>query len=176
MQKRNAITRRRFVASTVSAAALSAIPIAAKAKTSVQKDGLQGLTLTPYLLFDGTCRDAMEFYQSCLGGDLELTKVKDSAARNQMPVFQQEKVLNARLRNGTLDIEASDWLRQAETPMRGNTMCMYLSGGNWHIVTEMFDRLAEGADITDPLKKEFFGYYGALNDRYGVRWMFLSQN
>jgi len=56
--------------------------------------------LTPYLFFDGQCRQAMEFYQTCLGGDLILTTVKDTPAKDQMPAFQHDKVLNARLKSG----------------------------------------------------------------------------
>ena len=28
--------------------------------------------------------------------------------------------------------------------------------------------------MTDSLKEQFFGTYGALNDKFGVRWMFQS--
>ena len=55
--------------------------------------------LTPYLLFDGKCQQAMEFYKLCFGGELAATKVKDSPARDFMPPFQHEKIVNARLRN-----------------------------------------------------------------------------
>jgi PhnB protein len=131
-------------------------------------------TLTPYLLFNGTCREAMEFYQSCFGGELTLTKVKDSPAKDQMPAIQQEKVLNARLKKGSLEISASDWLALDETPVRGNTVCLFLSGGTPTELKELFEKLSAGADVTDPLKPMFFGTYGALNDRFGVRWMFAG--
>ena len=88
-------------------------------------------TLTPYLLFDGRCLQAMEFYKSCFGGELTATKVKDSPAKDLMPAVQQEKILNARLRSGNLEISASDWLRPDRTPIRGNTVCLYLSGGTF---------------------------------------------
>ena len=65
-------------------------------------------TLTPYLLFDGTCREAMEFYRSCLGGELVITAVKDSPAKDKMPASEYDKALNARLRSSNLDISASD--------------------------------------------------------------------
>lgn len=132
-------------------------------------------TLTPYLLLDGTCAPAMEFYKSCFGGELALTKVKDSVAKDRMPAFQQEKVLNARLRSGAFEISASDWLRPAQTPVRGNTVCLYLSGGTFQELKALFEKLSEGAEVTDPLKEEFFGAYGALNDRFGVRWMFHTE-
>ena len=37
-------------------------------------------SLTPYLLFEGKCQQAMEFYKSCFGGELTAIKVKDSPA------------------------------------------------------------------------------------------------
>ena len=131
-------------------------------------------TLTPYLLFDGNCHQAMEFYKSCFGGELASTKVKDSPAKDYMPAVQQEKILNARLRRGNLEISASDWLALDETPIRGNTVCLFLSGGTFEESKALFERLSEGAEVTDPLKEQFFGAYGALNDKFGVRWMFQT--
>lgn len=133
-------------------------------------------SLTPYLLFDGCCATAMEFYKSVFDGELALTKVKDSAAKDQMPTFQQEKVLNARLQAGEVEISASDWLRPDQTPIRGNTMCMYVNGGSLQRMKDLFERLSAGADVTDPLKEQFFGAYGALNDKFGVRWMFQTNS
>ncbi len=131
-------------------------------------------TLTPYLLFDGTCQQAMEFYKSCFGGELTVTKVKDTPAKDQMPAVQMNKTINARLKSGNLEISASDWLRLDQTPIRGNTVCLYLSGGTLQELKDLFEKLSEEADITDPLGEMFFGVYGALNDKFGVRWMFTA--
>lgn len=133
-------------------------------------------TLTPYLLFEGTCHEAMEFYKSCLGGELTVLKVRDSPMKDHMPAAQQEKVLNAHLRRGDLQISASDWLMPDRTPRPGNTVCMYLSGGTYQELKSLFDKLSDGAQVTDPLKELFFGTYGALNDKFGVRWMFQTNN
>ena len=116
----------------------------------------------------------MEFYKSCFGGELTATKVKDSPAKDFMPAVQHEKIVNARLRNGQLEISASDWLRPDRTPIRGNTVCLYLSGGTFEELKTLFERLSEGAEVTDPLKEQFFGTYGALDDKFGVRWMFQT--
>jgi PhnB protein len=133
-------------------------------------------TLTPYLLFDGNCRQAMVFYRSCLGGELSLTVVKDTSAKEQMPASQHDKVLNARLRGSNLDVSASDWLRPDRTPVHGNTACLYLSGGPSQELRSLFEKLSEGGEVTDPLSQQFFGTYGALNDQFGVRWMFHTQS
>ena len=169
------ISRRRFVASALSAGALAVLPARSMADSKMLKmRGNEMTTLTPYLLFDGKCQLAMEFYKTCFGGELIATKVKDSPAKAFMPAIQQEKIVNARLRNGRLEISASDWLRPNQTPVRGNTVCLYLSGGTFEELKTLFERLSDGAEVTDPLKEQFFGTYGALNDKFGVRWMFQT--
>jgi PhnB protein len=176
MSVANQISRRQFGTSTLSTAALAALPTCSKADNQMRK--MKGddemTTLTPYLLLDGKCHQAMEFYRSCLGGELTVIKVKDSPMKDHMPAVQQDKVLNARLRSGNLEISASDWLRPDRTPIRGNTVCLYLSGGTLHELKALFEKLSEGADVTDPLKEQFFGTYGALNDKFEVRWMFVT--
>jgi len=132
------------------------------------------MRLTPYLLFDGNCHEAMEFYRCCIGGDLTFMKVKDSPAKDHMPAFQLEKTINARLKSGDIEISASDWLQLDQTRVHGNTVCLYLSGGTAQELKALFGKLSEGANVTDPLKEQFYGLYGALNDKFGVRWMFLS--
>src|SRR5271156_2896248 len=128
--------------------------------------------LTPYLFFDGNCHQAMEFYQSCFGGELAAIKVKDSPARDSMPAVLQERILNARLTNQHLEISASDWCALDETPIRGNIVCLYLSAGTMEELKALFAKLSAGAEVTHPLQEMFFGTYGALNDKFGVRWMF----
>ena len=177
MARAKAVSRRQFVTLAVSAATVAALPTDSTASEQMQGTRGEDMTkLMPYLLFDGKCREAMEFYQSCFGGELTLTKVKDSPAKDQMPAIQQDKVLNAHLSTGKLEISASDWLALNETPVHGNTVCLFLSGGKLAELKALFEKLSAGANVTDPLKPTFFGTYGALNDRFGVRWMFAGNN
>ena len=50
---------------------------------------------TPFLLFDGNCAEAMSFYHACLGGNLVLTKLRDTPMRTQFPVDKHERIINA---------------------------------------------------------------------------------
>ncbi|HEX5368007.1 MAG TPA: VOC family protein [Dehalococcoidia bacterium] len=129
--------------------------------------------LTPYLLFDGNCAEAMRFYQACLGGQLSLTKAGDSPMRAQIPAESHERVVNARLTSGDLEISASDWLHPTRRPRQGNTTCVYISNASYADLQRYFGRLSEGADpdLLDSLTDMPFGSYGALTDKYGVRWM-----
>jgi len=172
------LSRREFVTAAVSATAVAAVPASAMSDepAPTKKGDDMTTTLTPYLLFDGTCQGAMEFYKSCLGGELTVLKVKDSPMKDHMPVAHQEKILNAHLKRAGFEISASDWLMPNRTPQPGNTVCMYLSGGSFQELKALFDKLSDGAQVTDPLKEVFFGTYGALNDRFGVSWMFQTNN
>jgi PhnB protein len=175
MPRSNVFSRRQFAVSAVSIAALAALPARSMANTSTQTTGgNQMTTLTPYLLFDGNCHQAMEFYKSCFGGELTSMKVKDSPAKDHMPAVQQEKTINARLKSGSVEISASDWLRLDRPRIPGNTAGLYLSGGTPQALKALFEKLSEEAKVDDPLKETFFGIYGALNDKFGVRWMFQA--
>jgi len=98
--------------------------------------------------------------------------VKDTPAKEQIPACEHDKILNARLAGSHADISASDWLRPDQTPVRGNTVCLFLSGGPSQELKSLFEKLSAGGEVTDPLSQQFFGLYGSLNDQFGVRWMF----
>jgi PhnB protein len=175
MPKTSELSRRQFAASALATAALAALPATARADAKLQQiNGAGVMNLTPYILFDGDCHQAMEFYKSCFGGELTSMKVKDSPAKDYMPAVQQEKTIHARLKSGNVEISASDWLRLDQTRIQGNTVCLYLSGGTFQEWKALFERLSEEAEVTDPLKETFHGVYGALNDKFGVRWMFQA--
>ena len=177
MSEKNGISRRSFAARAASAAVATVLAPGAKsdaqpgnAKENTGRSTMA--TLTPYLLFDGCCREAMEFYRACFGGELTAMQVKDSPAKGMMAEFQQERILNAHLKSGRVEISASDWLARDAKPAPGNTVSMYLDGGSAAELRAAFERLSEGGEVRQPLQEMFFGMYGALTDRFGVRWMF----
>ena len=133
------------------------------------------MRLTTYLLLPGTCKEAMTFYHSVFGGELTTTAVGESPMKAMFPPAMHAKLVNARLKSPLLDISASDWLRPNQAAVQGNTVCLYLSGGSREETKAVFGKLSEGAQVTDPLSEQPFGLYGALNDRFGNRWMFQSE-
>lgn len=135
------------------------------------------INLTPFLLFDGNCAEAMTFYQSCLGGDLILTKLGDTPMKDQMPPEQHHKIVNAHLKSGAIAFTATDWLHRTRMPKQGNTVAMYINGGTYSELRAIFDKLAVGADkeLLDDLRDMPFGSYGHLADKYGVHWFFQGE-
>jgi PhnB protein len=128
----------------------------------------------PFLLFDGNCAEAMEFYRSCFGGELTVTKLSDTPMKAQYPPEKHNRVVNARLKSSVIDITATDWLHPARTPKQGNTVCLYISEAPYPELKDYFDKLSEGADrdLLDNLVDMPFGSYGHLADKYGVHWFF----
>ncbi len=135
------------------------------------------IKLTPFLLFDGNCAEAMSFYQSCLGGDLTITKVGDTPMKDHMPPEQHHKVAYAQLKGGVMEFSATDWLHPKRIPKQGNTVAMYVNGGKYEELKVIFDRLAAGADteLLDDLRDMPFGSYGHLADKFGVHWFFRGE-
>lgn len=135
------------------------------------------MKLTPFLIFDGFCAEAMTFYHSCFGGELTITKVSDTPMREQHPAENQHKVIISRLISGNIDITATDWLHPTRTPKTGNTVALYISEVPFTELKAIFEKLSEGADPTllDPLRDMPFGSYGHLADKYGVHWFFAGE-
>ncbi|MBC6606149.1 VOC family protein [Hymenobacter sp. BT188] len=126
--------------------------------------------LNPYLSFDGNCREAMTFYQQCLGGELMIQEVAGSPAAEHMPANAQNGVLHASLTTGDIIIFGSDAGGQKIT--RGNTVSLSLNCSSEEEITTWFQKLAEGGNVTMPLDDTFWGAkFGMLTDRFGMDWL-----
>jgi PhnB protein len=135
------------------------------------------MKLTPFLLFDGNCAEAMAFYRSCLGGELTIMKVGDSPMKGQHPPEHQNKVIYASLINKAIELSATDWLHLSRIPRQGNTVGLYMSEATSTELREIFAKLSQGADpsLLDPLRDMPFGSYGHFADKYGVHWFFQGE-
>jgi PhnB protein len=133
------------------------------------------LRCTPFLLFDGNCAEAMTFYHRCLGGELTLTKLGDTPMKAQFPPEKHERIINAHLKSGDIEISATDWMAAPEyEPQYGDIFAIFVLGEGYDELKAVFDKLAEGAktDRFQELHDMPFGTYGQFYDKYGVHWIF----
>jgi PhnB protein len=132
------------------------------------------MNLTPFLLFDGNCAEAMAFYRSCLGGELTIVRLGDTPMGDEAPPDQRQKVTYACLKADGVEFSATDWLHPTRVPRPGNTVAVYAQADDYRELRVVFDKLAVGADeeLLDDLRDMPFGTYGHLADRYGVHWFF----
>lgn len=117
----------------------------------------------------GKTKDAMEFYQSVFGGELKM----QSFAESGMPTTDETKdnIIHAELKNDWMTIMSSDGDSSHPVTM-GNSVNLSLIGTDETKLTELFNKLSEGGEVTMPLAKQFWGdTYGQLTDKFGIHWM-----
>ncbi len=125
------------------------------------------VNLNPYVTFDGTCREAMEFYKSVLGGELTINTFGDFGGDAAIA----DKVMHAMLVGGLGTLMGSD--RGPGMPFTpGNTITVSLSGAAGEGLEEAWTGLAEGGQVTMPFEKQMWGdTFGQCVDKFGVPWM-----
>jgi len=130
--------------------------------------------LTPYLFFDGNCREAMEFYKSCFGGKLELMAYGDAPEGNQCPggdiESAKDKIMHGCLTEGTFTLMASD--NPMGAPVRGDNVHLSVECETMPEIRKLFESLGDSGEILMPLEDTFWGaHFGMLKDRFGIHWM-----
>lgn len=126
--------------------------------------------IVAYLALAGNCREAMNFYKECFGGELSMQTIGESPVASQMPAEEKNKIMHANLTKGDLVILASD-MTQGK-PVQGNTVSLCLLCTSEEEINTLFSRLSSGGKINDPLADTFWGAkFGTLTDKYGFNWM-----
>jgi PhnB protein len=128
-----------------------------------------------YLIFNGNCRQAMEFYAKSLGAELKLMTYGDGPGGGpgqEIPQEAKDKVMHAHLQKGSAVLMGSD-----ATPDRAVTI-----GTNFWVSIDcesvqesekIFSALSDGARLTMPLQQTFWAVrFGMLTDKFGINWMF----
>ena len=120
-----------------------------------------------YLFFGGQAEEAMNFYKSVLGGELELTKRGDIDP--EAPEDMKPLIINAQLKGDGFVFRGAD-----NTDVKGETqgrVALTLIGMDEAKMRQVFDGLAAGGEVHQPLEKMFWGdIFGALTDKYGISW------
>jgi len=127
--------------------------------------------LNAYLFFDGTCADAMRFYERTLGGKLDLMTHAGSPMADQTPPGSADRILHARLTiNGGTLMASDSMVGQPYGGMKGFSLSLvYPSVAD---AKRVFDALADGGRMSMPLQKTFWAEaFGMLVDRFGTPWM-----
>lgn len=127
--------------------------------------------LISYLTFNGNCREAMLFYQRCLGGELQLQTVGDSPMAEELPADMKDYILHASLEKGSLQLMATDLVGDAGF-RRGNNVSLLIECYTETELSDYFYRLSEGGEQVHPIEPTFWGaLFGEVTDRFGNHWL-----
>ena len=127
----------------------------------------------PYLSFSGTCEEAVNFYQSVLGGTITSLKFKDMPSGDGVPLSEamKDKIMHSALtfEDGNV-LYFSDTWENAQIKL-GDYATIHLVVDKEQDVYDFVEKLAEGGTITMPADKTFWNsVYGSLIDKYGISW------
>jgi PhnB protein len=126
--------------------------------------------LNPYLGFRGQAREAMTFYQSVLGGQLDVMTFADQGGMG-MPDSETDQVMHSALTvSDTVLLMGSDVPSHMDGEIHNGRIA--LSGDDVDTLRAWFAGLSDGGTVNVPLEKAPWGdWFGDLDDKYGVGWM-----
>ncbi len=128
--------------------------------------------LSPYIGFNGKCKEAMTFYQDCLGGETTFLAWKDTPMADSCPNGAENMMMHAMLKSGNLVLMGSD-MTPPGGHVQGNSMSVCVSCSSLEEIHNYFEKFSEGATVLDPLGEKFWGgTFGVLMDKFGIVWMF----
>lgn len=129
------------------------------------------MIVQPYLFFDGRCEEAIEFYRSALGAEVEmLMRFKESPDPDMCPPDSDDKVMHSSFRIGDTSVLASDGRCLGNPNFEGFSLSLTVP--DEAEAERLFAALAEGGQVQMPLTKTFFSpRFGMVGDRFGVSWM-----
>jgi PhnB protein len=123
-----------------------------------------------YLTFQGNCKEALNFYKSCLGGE-----IVSMQTFGESPMKSDEKdkdlVIHSEFKAEEIKFMASDTMPGHDVNS-GNQVTLSINLTDEKEQKEIFDKLSAGGKINMPLEDTFWGAkFGMLTDKYGINWM-----
>ena len=129
------------------------------------------MNVTPYLIFDGNCEDALKFYEKSLGGKIEQLSRWGGSPAEQMAV-DKNWVLHATFEAKGIKLLASDRGKDAPPPSQDGMIQLTINCDNEAEEEKIFKALTAGGKVVMPLQDTFWGArFGMLKDKFGINWM-----
>ncbi|MBN2891775.1 MAG: VOC family protein [Bacteroidales bacterium] len=133
-------------------------------------------TISQYLTYNGQCKEAMTFYKSCFGGELNLMTFGQSPLAAQIPDDKIDWVMHSNLTiDGDIFLRASD--NEGSNPfILGNNISLFVECNSDEELDDLFEKLSESGKVIMPVEQQFWGSrLGMLLDKFGVNWMLIYE-
>lgn len=128
------------------------------------------MRISPHLCFDGQCREAMQLYQSTLGGTIEtmLTYGESPMASTTDPRWH-DKIVHATLLLDNIELTGVDMIPGSYQRPQGFFVTLSVDGVDR--ARKIFESLSQNGAVRFPFERTFWSPgFGVLVDRFGTPW------
>jgi PhnB protein len=128
------------------------------------------MDFVPYLVFDGNCREAFNYYHQVFGGDLVAMISHRDMQIPDLPEEMQYRVMHARLVVKDTVLMGGDAPPGMYTPPGGFSASVQVDSVDE--AERIFDALAADGSVIMSLEEQSWAIrFGMVTDRFGVPWM-----
>ena len=125
--------------------------------------------ITPYLIFNGNCREALLFYKETLNGKIISMKTFAEAPVELSPAHP-ERIFDSHFEANGITLRASDSQPEQEVTVGGN-FSLFVTFSDNEELENVFSKLSAGGSVWMPLSNSPEGKFGMLVDKFGIQWM-----
>jgi PhnB protein len=134
---------------------------------------MKATLIQPYLFFGGRCEEALEFYRTALGAQVDfMMRYKESPEpmpAGMLPPGFENKVMHTTFRIAGNILMASDGSHEGA---KFDGFSLSLAVPTEAEAKRSFEALTAGGIVKMPLAKTFWSpCFGMLTDRFGIGWM-----
>ncbi len=132
--------------------------------------------ITPYITFNGNCKDALEFYKRVFQSEVKMLLpygdyIPDGIS--EPPENLSEWVVHAEMQICGTNFWFAD---EVQPPTQGNMVKLTAVVPAAKEAQSYFDLLKEGGIITLPPTKTFYSaFHAGVTDKYGVGWNVVAE-
>ncbi|MGJ7913273.1 VOC family protein [Neobacillus sp. LXY-1] len=124
---------------------------------------------TPYFMFNGNAKEALDFYKSVFGGEISELQTYAQAGYQHSPEAA-DRLIHGRFNSGDLFFMVSD-SSPGSTIIAGNNISLVINLESDDEIQKIYDALKENGKVHMELQDTFWGAcYAKVVDQYGIAW------
>ena len=133
------------------------------------------MSIDVYLNFNGSCREAAEFYAEVFGSEKPQIMTFGSSPPNPeypLPEEAKDLVMHTRLNLDGSNVMFSD-VFPGMPFIEGNNVSLAIVNKDIERIKSLFHKLKEGGTVGMELQETFWSKcYGSVTDKFGIGWQF----
>ena len=137
------------------------------------------MSVDVYLVFNGNCREAVEFYANVFKTEAPQIMTFGESPQNpeyQFPEEAKDLVMHTRLNIDGSNVMFSDTF-PGQPFVEGNNVTLALISKNMDDLKSWYEQLKDGGTVGLELQETFWSkLYGQVTDKFGIHWQLNYDN